>query len=164
MPRRRSGKKIDFTHWTGVQQVVLALGAGTIASNVSVALHESETWLRFRGNILFFLNANQIPGAFVQVAVGFLKVPEGTGTTVLASPATNPDSPWLWYDIFGLAYEEAVTDVVDMPGTTSYRASIDSKAMRIIRNEEIQMVTEVVTLGSATSVNGIVSGRVLTGQ
>jgi len=69
----------------------------------------------------------------------------------------------LWYDQFVLGYEEMVIDVIDVPGITSYRATIDSKAMRIIRNQEVQMVTENVTLGTAATVNLVVTGRMLSG-
>ena len=163
MARRRSGKKIDFVHWSGVQELFAALAAGTSARTVFAAAHESETILRFRGNIAAYIDGLQATSRWAQVAVGMLLVPEGTGTTVLASPATNPDSSWLWYDIFTLGYEEIVADVVDVPGMSSYRASIDSKAMRIVRNQEVQLVAENVTIGSAVPVNISVTGRTLSG-
>ena len=163
MARRRSGKKIDFVHWTGVQENVNALSAGSIGQNVFAAAHESETLLRFRGNIVAFIDGNSAPSKLITVGVGMLVVPENTGVTVSSAPVTNPDSPWLWYDQFVLGYEEMVIDVIDVPGITSYRATIDSKAMRIIRNQEVQMVTENVTLGTAATVNLVVTGRMLSG-
>ncbi len=163
MARRRTGKKIDFVHWTGVQEVFLARGAGSAGLNVLAASHEPETLMRFRGNVLCYVDAAQIPGGMVQIALGMQVVPEGTGITVANAPATNPDSPWFWYEIFTLGYEEMVTDVIDVPGATSFRATIDSKAMRIIRNEEVQLVIENVTLATALSVNCVVNGRFLSG-
>jgi len=164
MPRRRGGKKIDFTHWTGVQEQFLAQGAGTAGLNVSPAAHESETLLRFRGHLAVFVDGQQAPSNLATIGVGMLVVPEGTGTTVLSSPVTNPDTSWFWYEQFVLAYEEYVTDVIDCPGMTSMRVIIDSKAMRVIRNSEIQLVIENVTLNGALSVNAVVTGRFLSGQ
>ncbi len=62
-----------------------------------------------------------------------------------------------------IGYEEMVTDVVDVLGLTSQRLVIDSKAMRIVRNSEIQMVVENTTIGSALAVNLNVQGRFLSG-
>jgi len=163
MARRRSGKKIDFVHWTGIQESALALTAGSVASTALAAQHDPETWMRFRGNLLAYLDATQLPGRLIQVAVGLILVPEGTSTTVLWSPATDPDAPWMYYDIFAIGWEEGVTDVVDMPGVSSYRSVIDSKAMRIVRNQEVQFVTENVSVGSAGTVNVVLSGRALSG-
>ncbi len=164
MARRRSGKKIDFVHWTGVQEQFAAQASGSAGVNVAVAAHESETLLRFRGNVLVYVDGAQPPGGLVQVALGMLLVPEGSGTVVTATPGTNPDSPWLWYEICAVGYEEMVTDVVDVPGLTSFRATIDSKAMRVIRNQEIQLVIHNTTLQTALSVNVVVNGRMLSGK
>jgi len=97
------------------------------------------------------------------VTAGLILVPEGTGTTVLWSPFTDGDAPWIWYDSSLLAYEEMVTDVVDIPLMTASRRVIDNKAMRIIRNQEVQFVVENTTIGSAASCNARVAGRVLSG-
>ncbi len=164
MPRRRSGKKIDFVHWTAFQEAFLAQAAGTAGLTAFPALHEPETLLRLRGNLLCYVDTTQAPTGLMQVALGLILVPEGTGTTVLWSPATDGDAPWIWYDIFHVGYEEAVTDVVDIPGITSYRSVIDSKAMRIVRNQEVQLVIESVAVGSTISINAVVSGRALTGR
>ena len=164
MARRRSGKKIDFTHWTGGNIARLAFGAGTIAGEMFSALHEPETLLRLRGNLLGYMDAEQAPGALVDVAVGLILVPEGTGTTVLWSPITDSDAPWIWYDRFAIGYEEAVTDVIGSPGLSVYRSVIDNKAMRIVRNQEVQVVWEQATLGSAAAINTVVSVRALVGQ
>ena len=162
MARRRSGKKIDFVHWTGIQESALALSAGSVASTALPAQHEPETILRFRGSLYAGIDAANAPGRLVQIAVGLILVPEGTGSTVLWSPATDADAPWFYYDIFTLGYEEAVTDVVDYGGSF-YRSIIDNKAMRIVRNQEQQFVVENVTVGSSAAVNVVLSGRVLSG-
>ncbi len=163
MAHRRSGRKIDFTHWQGFLEEALALGAGTVASLAASAQHLPETLLRTRGNLLGYVDAVQTPGALASVAVGMILVPEGTGATVLWSPATDTDAPWFWYEAFHVGYEEGVTDVVEIGGVSSFRAVIDSKAMRIIKNHEIQIVYENTTIGNAVSVNVAVAGRFLAG-
>ena len=164
MARPRGQKKIDFTHWIGVQQVSLALSSGAVAFNVAAAQHISETWMRFRGNLLVYADATQAPGGLVTIGVGLLVVPEGSGSVATSAPVTNSDASWVYYDIFGIGYEEMVTDVIDVPGISSYRAVIDSKAMRVLRNTEVQLVIENVTNGAAMSVNTLLTGRVLSGS
>ncbi len=159
--RRRSGRKIDFTHWTGGRILAAALAAGTNGQTFMAAQHLPETLLRFRGNLLAYADGAQAPGGLAAVAVGLIKVPEGTGTTVLWSPVTDTDAPWIWYEQFGIGYEEYVTDAISAPGVSVFRSTIDSKAMRIQQNEELQVVVENFTLLSAISVNVLVSGRTL---
>ncbi len=163
MARRRSGKKIDFVHWTGAAASSLGQSAGSAAVNLSAALHEPETLLRMRGNVLAYLDGTQAPGALIDVGIGIINVPEGTGTTNLWAPIDDPDAPWIWYERFQLGYEEMVTDVVDVAGLSIYRREIDNTAMRIMRNEELQVVFQNVTTGSAASMNASVCLRVLSG-
>jgi len=150
-------------HWTGFQGSSLAQNAGSVGVTLNPAQHDPETLLRSRGNLLTFMDTTQTPAGLIDVGVGMILVPEGTGTTVLWSPITDDDAPWFWYDRFVVGYEEMVTDVVDVPGITSYRSVIDSKAMRIVRNQEVQLVVEQATLGTAEAINTTVSGRFLTG-
>ena len=164
MPRRRSGKKIDFTHWTPASFYFAAVTAGTPqAGTLHVAQHTPETLLRTRGNYATYVDAVQGTGGSALISCGIIMVPEGTGTTVLWSPFGDGDAPWLWVDYCFLGYEEMVTDVVDVPGITSFRSVIDSKAMRIVRNQEMQVVIENQTLGSGVNVNAQVSVRTLAG-
>ncbi len=163
MARRRSGKKIDFVHWTGFQDSFNGQAAGSIAKTLFAAQHDPETLMRTRGSLLTYLDTTQAPGGQILVGAGMILVPEGTSTTVLWSPLTDPDAPWIWYSAFGLGYEEYVTDVIDCPQATSHREVIDSKAMRIVRNQEIQMVVENVTTGSAAAFNMVIGGRSLFG-
>ncbi len=163
MPRRRSGKKIDFVHWTGFNDTFNALAAGSVAKTLGLAAHEPETLLRIRGSLLAYVDGTQAPGGQVKVGVGIILVPEGTATTVLWSPITDSDAPWIWYDSFHLGYEEYVTDVIDAPGAAGYRSVIDNKAMRITRNQEIQLVVEQATTATAMAINGGVMGRFLSG-
>jgi len=163
MPRRRGGKKISFVHWTIFSKSFLAFGAGTVAATALAAQHEPETLLRIRGNLFAGADGNPVTGAFALIAVGLVLVPEGTGTTVLWSPFADGDAPWIWTESFAVGYEEMVTDVIDTPGLSSVRKAIDSKSMRIIRNQEVQLVAENVTLGGALTMNVNVSGRVLSG-
>jgi len=159
MPRR-SGRAPNV-HWTNFSGGVLALSAGTTAILALAAQHGTETLMRMRGNLAAWLDATQAPGGFAQIGVGMILVPEGTGTTVLWSPVTDGDAPWIWVEQFSIGYEEYVTDVIDSPGISSFRAVIDNKAMRVSRNQELQIVWENVTVGGAVSINGDVVGRVL---
>ena len=165
MARRvRAQKKIDYTHWTYGSWTFLAQAAGIIAANVIAAQHQPETLLRTRGSLLCGLDGAQAPGGLLGVAFGLIMVPEGTAATALWSPITDGDAPWFYWTGFEVGYEEAVTDVVDMPGMTSYREIIDSKAMRIIRNQELQAVLEIANIGTSTAVNFTGSARFLTGH
>ena len=163
MPRRRSGKKIDFVHWSGFQDSFNAQAAGSIGKNIFAAAHEPETLMRLRGTLLAYLDTTQAPGVQIAVGIGMILVPEGTGTTVLWSPLTDPDAPWFWYTAFALGYEEYVTDVISSQVASGYREVIDSKAMRITRNQEVQAVVENVTTGSAGAFNMVIAGRSLSG-
>ena len=163
MARRRSGKKIDFTHWTGFSGTSVAQSAGSVGVTLGAAVHEPETLLRIRGEALVFVDANQAPGTRVLVTMGIINVAEGTGTVVNWAPFTDADAPWIWYWSCVVGYEEYVIDVIDCPQLSSNRVVIDSKSMRILRNQELQFVVENTTLGSATSINAEVSGRILTG-
>ncbi len=162
MPNR--GKTIDVVHWTGFAGGALALGAGSVAQQLGSAQHLPETLLRTRGNVLAYADASQNPGALTEVAIGFALVPEGTGSTVLWSPLTDTDAPWFWYTSFAIGWEEGVADVIAMAGLSVYREVIDSKAMRKVRNRELQLVIESATVGSALAVNVRVSGRFLAGS
>ncbi len=148
-------------HWTGFSGNALGLSAGSTAATLLAAQHDRETLLRTRGNLIGYLDGNATPAILVQVAVGLVLVPEGTGTTVLWSPFTDSDAPWFYYTSFMLGYEEMVTDVVDVPVISGYREVIDSKAMRRVRNQEVQMVIENTTIAMADGVNVAISGRFL---
>ncbi len=165
MPRRRSGKKIDFVHWTGFAALFGGQAAGTIGVSIFAALHEPETLLRLRGNMIAWVDGSLAPGVNAHIGVGFILVPEGTGSTVLWSPISDSNAPWFWYTKFFVGYEEMVTDVIDVPLLTAYRETIDSKAMRRARADvEVQLVLENVTVNGALSVNASVVGRVLLGS
>ena len=157
-------KKIETVHWTLGTVSMNSQGAGSQAVNVLSAQHLPETLMRIRGQYDVFKNAVGVPGEHVSVTVGLIAVPEGTGSTVLWSPQTDGDAPWIWWYSTVIAYEEMVIDVVDVPGITSARATIDNKAMRRLRNQEIQFVAENITLGSVMSVNHTLSARFLSGS
>ncbi len=162
MPRRRSGKKIDFVHWTPLQESFLAQAAGSAAVTAHAAQHDPETLLRFRGTMICGLDGALGPASMVQVGLGLILVPEGTGTTVLWSPSTDGDAPWIYYSQFFLTHEESVTDVLES-GSPSFREIIDNKAMRIVRNQEVQLVIENVTISGSASVNLGITGRTFWG-
>ncbi len=150
---RGRGKKIDYTHWTLGTFSATALSAGTVAATVFAAQHLSETLLRMRGEWFCGLDGAQSPGPLVSIAVGLILVPEGTGTTVLWSPISDADAPWIWWDVYHLAYEEMVADSIQSASSSGARRVIDNKAMRIIRNQEMQFVAENATIGNASAVN-----------
>ena len=162
MARRRGGRAPNV-HWTGFNGASLAQSAGSVGVNIAAAAHGTETLLRTRGELLCWLDGTQAPGGATTVAVGMIVMPGGSATTVTSDPISNADAPWFWIEQFTLAYEEYVTDVIDSPTTSAIRRVIDSKAMRIIRSDqEIQMVVQQSTIGSAVNINTAVLGRFLT--
>ena len=163
--RGRHAKKIDTVHWTYGSFLFGALTAGTAALNVLSAQHLPETLLRMRGEWTAWLDGTNAPPLALSITLGMILVPEGTGTTVLWSPVTDGDAPWIWWDTFSLAYEEMVTDVISIQAMTGARRIIDSKAMRKVRNRELQVVAEnTTTIGGAEGVNVVGSGRFLSGS
>jgi len=165
---RRSGfaKKIETVHWTLAQDSVIGLSSGNAAKTVLTAQHLPETLLRIRGEWAGVFSGNLGDNRGVAVAAGLILVPEGTGTTVLWSPILDGDAPWIWWDVFNLMYQEAVTDVVSSQGTLSRARVMDSKAMRKSRNMELQWVVENATITGLTgnAVNVSMSARVLAGS
>ena len=168
MPRRRTGfqKKIEVVHWTYGSFQTIALAAGATAVNVFAAQHLPETILRMRGEWVAALSGAQSDAGGIAVSAGLILVPEGTGTTVLWSPITDGDAPWIWWDTFHLVYREAVTDVIAGQEAMSARRVIDSKAMRKVRNTEVQFVAENATIAglAGRSVDVVGSLRMLNGS
>ena len=163
---RRSGfaKKIDTVHWTVVQALATSLAAGSVAFTLLAAQHLPETLLRIRGEWMAAIKGPLPPDRGVLVTMGIIQVPEGTGTTVLWSPFTDGDAPWIWWDALNLIYTEYVVDTVASQNTPDGRRVVDSKAMRKIRNTELQLVIEnTTTLGGETVTAGL-TGRVLAGS
>jgi len=162
MPRRRSGKKIDFTHWATGQDSG-SFAAGTVAATLFSAEHGSQTLLRMRGEWAAILDGGLGVATFIRVSVGIILVPEGTGTTVLWKPFTDGNAPWIYVSYATLGYEEPVTDIIGITGLAFIRQVIDNKAMRIVRNQEIQIVWENTTLNAAGTVNIAATVRALSG-
>ncbi len=158
------GKKIDTVHWTLGAFGASAFAAGTVAVTAASAQHLPETLLRTRGEVTVYADGAQAPGKSARITLGLILVPEGTGTTVLWSPETDGDAPWLWWEVFHLSYEEMVIDTIDVPSQTGARRVIDSKAMRKIRNREIQFVAENTTVIGAMNVNVAGAVRFLAGS
>ena len=152
MAHRRGGKTIDTVHWTYGSFAESALTAGVAGQTVYSAQHLSETLLRIRGEWTAGLDGTKAPAVGISVSVGLIQVPEGTGTTVLWSPITDGDAPWIWWDVMNLQYEEPVVDAIST-NLSGARRIIDSKAMRKMRNTEIQFVAENATVQAASGVN-----------
>ena len=166
MAHRRSGfaKKIDTVHWTYAGWTFAAQAAGTVATTLFVAQHLPETLMRIRGEVCTYLDGLTAPGKQVDIGIGIIQVPEGTGTTVLWSPITDGDAPWIWVDYACIGYEEYVTDVIDAPGLFVSRRVIDNKSMRKLRNTEVQVVLENATGIGAGAVNLVGNLRMLAGS
>jgi len=161
---RRHAKKLETFHWTYGSWSQGATAAGTSAATVFPAQHLPETLVRMRGESMVYVDATSAPGSLASIGVGLILVPEGTGTTVLWSPITDGDAPWIWVNYDMIGYEEMVVDTVDIPGLTSSRTIIDSKAMRRIRNQEVQIVVENATVLTAENVNIFGQVRLLAGS
>jgi len=144
---------------------VFALAAGSAGVLLVAADTIRDTIMRTRGNLCAWIDGLETPAVAVRVSVGMIVVPEGTAATVLWAPFTDETAPWFYHTEFTLGYEEMVTDVIDVPGISSYREVIDSKAMRIADPDtEVQLVVENTTITGAASVNVSVSGRFLLGR
>jgi len=139
MAHRRGGfaKKIESVHWTLIQNRFVGQSAGTAAAVALSAQHLPETLMRIRGEWVCNLSGVAANATGTSVSMGLILVPEGTGTTVLWSPVSDGDAPWMWWDTMGLLYSEQVTDVVYSTQTSSGRRVVDSKAMRKSRNMEL---------------------------
>ncbi len=171
MARRNSFRsapqpKIRNLRWTGAVNTFLALSAGSSAQAYIGSATDTETLLRQRGQLLCYLDAAQAgSGAMVDVAIGTIVMPEGQGTTVVSSPITDENAPWLYYERFVVGYDEYVTDVVTNIGGPVFRATIDTKAMRILKpDQEVQLVVEQASLNAASPINIVLTDRVLIGE
>jgi len=165
MPRRSGfAKKIDTVHWTYGSFTATGLAIGSVAATAISAQHLPETLLRIRGEWSSQIDGSLAPNVGAAVTAGLVLVPEGTGSTVLWGPVTDGDAPWIWWDVFHLAYTEPVTDVIAAQISMAARRVIDSKAMRKIRNTELQFVVESASLQGTPAVDVFASFRVLTGS
>ncbi len=162
--RGGQGKKIDTVHWTYGSFSALALTAGTVAGTVYAAQHLPETLMRIRGEFVSYLDSASAPPTLSGVGIGLIQVPEGTGTTVLWSPITDGDAPWVWVDYFHLGYEEMVTDVITVQQLIGVRRVIDNKSMRRMRNTELQCVIENATIETGEAINTALQVRTLFGS
>ena len=161
----RRSRTIDTTRWDRFQNAFLTLSAGSIADTLQAAGTVRETMLRTRGSLCAWIDGAGAPPTAVLVSIGFLLVPEGLGSTVVSEPFADANAPWMYFTSFILGYEERVTDVVDVPGLTIYRETIDVKAMRIFRSDqEMQVVVTNTTIGGAATVNVALQGRQLFGH
>ena len=170
MAQRKGGKVITSTSWEIIGASILAMSAGTAAVAVRLAIPGigggiHETLLRTRGWLTAWLDGTQVPGALTIVSVGLRLASEGSGGTVTVSPFTEGGYPWFFHESFVLGYEETVTDVIQIPALSGIRMRVDDKAMRKIRPaEELQMVVENTTIGTAANVNVAINGRWLFGR
>ncbi len=143
-----------------------ALSAGSAAVVIASPTAFLDTILRTRGQLLAYMDGASAPGKLVDVAVGMIVQQEGlVASGQITTPITDSNADWFWYVRFALGYEEMVTDVVDVPGASSFRMEIDSKAMRKAPPDtEVALVAQNATLLTAGAVNIAVGGRLLLGQ
>ena len=145
---RRAGRPMD-THWVFTSASFLAQAAGNAALTVLTAGTRSQTLLRTRGEILMWFDGTTVAGDAVRITYGMQLVQGGQGTTVVSSPLTDGEAPWIIFGTALLAREESTAS----PGLVA-RHVIDNKAMRIIRGDrELQFVVEVTDVGTAQPVN-----------
>ncbi len=167
MSHRRSSSqpKTRTFHWSRATQSFLAQGAGSVGGTIITAGANAETIMRMHIELTCWIDAVQTPSKLVEVAVGALVMPEGQGATIVSEPVVDDSAPWFFYERFALGYEEYVTDVIDSPGLTTFRKTIDVKSMRILRPErEVQLVLTNTTILSAAAINFSMSTSVLFGQ
>jgi len=163
--RDQFSPKIRNLRWGGNSHVFAALAAGDSAQVMITAADTNDTIMRIRGELLCYVDGFLTPGRLAKIGIGAIVMPEGQGTTVVSGPLADDSAPWLFYESFLVGYEEYVTDVVDNPGLTIFRKTIDVKAMRILRpDRELQIVAENATIGTAVAVNLSLTFRALIGQ
>ncbi len=163
--RSRHPKTIGTTRWAASALSFNGISAGSSALTALAAGTPAETILRTRGTGLCMVDGVQAPVSLVLVSMGLVLVPEGTGTTVIWDPVNDPNAPWFWFKEVFVGYEEAVTDVIDMPGLSVSRYDIDSKAMRKANeDEEVQFVMVNTTISGARAVNVHNAFRFLVGH
>jgi len=160
--RRASGRRTDYD-WTFSAGAALAQ---TTLSPAGVALFtagNSQTIVRTRGELLVWLDAAPAAGDLVRWAAGMHIVPPDFGSATTASPIADPNySNWFWFATGSLASED--TAVADTLGIKATRVIIDNKAMRRLKaDEQIQIVFEQETIGTAQAVNFSANLRILTG-
>ncbi len=165
MARGRHAKKIDTVHWTyGSFTATSLASSGVVGATVAVAQHLPETLLRIRGEWAGAFAGAQADLRGAVITAGMILVPEGTGATVLWDPVVDGDAPWIWWDVFHLLYNEMVTDVIAAQEAMSARRVIDSKAMRKVRNTELQVVIRNDAVLGTPTVSALGSVRILTGS
>ena len=160
---RRAGRKIDRVRWEG-DQLITVLGQAATSNGIELLqLGEplaAATVMRTRGQIAVWFDATPAAGDAVHVAIGMHVVPKGTDTSITSSPIGEAEAAWFVYATAVLAFEG--TGATE--GMSWYRFEIDSKAMRKMGpGEEIQLVVQSATLGTAQAVNWAGQVRFLLG-
>ncbi len=160
----RHVKKMDNLIWGTASGFFNSVSAGSTGILFATSGTLPTTLLRLRGEVLYTLEGASAPGQLIRCTMGIIKVPEGTGTTVLWEPVADSNAPWIWYDQAFLNYTEYVIDVVGSTEAASKRSVVDNKAMRRLRpDEELQIVLENTTIDSAGTCNVPYSIRFLLG-
>ncbi len=156
---RSSGRRADY-RWTGGRQAFLAQATGSSQAVILTAGNTSQTLMRTRGTLVAFLDGVQTGGELLDIGIAMLV--QQAGATATSLPLTDPEAPFFYYDRFAIGYEEAVSDVVDMPGLSVYRATIDVKAMRVIRpDQEVILIVEAADIAGNANANISVAARFL---
>ena len=164
MPRgrtHRAGRPNDYD-WE------LATGSGalpvaTILQFEAFTSETAETLVRFRGDVVLWLDATGATiGDLVVIAYGVIRSASGS-SDVGVSPITEGGANWLSYGIATLGVEEITQLGVD--GLSMLRIEVDSKAMRKLReNESLYVVFESLNISGSPAGNVSFALRGLTAR
>ncbi len=156
--RRRTTTWSDGPKSTLTGQVLASTGKSIWATGFAVAAGTSLTLVRTRGEILLQLDLATAAGDGFLGAIGLGIVSGdafGIGSTAMPGPFSDPGWPgWWWHQYFsvrGVAAQSAGADVA-RNANSDLRIDIDSKAMRIVKENESMfgMVEIGAELGTAS--------------
>ncbi len=145
---RRTGRPNDYD-WELGNGSDLARAATAIVQFEVFLSGTAETWMRVRGDVLWFLDTTgSAVGDILLVGWGLIRGPSGSGD-VGVSPLTEGGANWLAYGVATLATEGAIggAEVNNPTGIAAMRWDVDSKAMRKLReNESVYFISETISI------------------
>jgi len=124
-----------------------------------------ETVLRARGSFLFSGTANGAGDAGV-AAIGLIVVQEAAATVggvSVPGPANDINANWLWHQFVPMISNE-VTAASDTALGLFARVEMDSKAMRIVKPDQVVVLVIETVTGSGLAQQSVAGGlRILSG-
>ncbi len=136
--RTISQKQWDTTLHGRIPSIDVAEGTVAIG-DVGALSTEPFTLLRTRGRVMMSLDSGGL-NEHVSCAMGLIVVSEnafGIGVTAVPSPVTDGTEDWIWHDFFQVNSGEEAAVVNDY---LTVRLSVDSKAMRKLRQGEVLVI------------------------